>query len=144
TDMQHQRQIGNRVYLQVMRDPRLTKLASVLVRYSVNVQKNQLVRLWGPPLSLPLLTELYRETLAVGAHPFVRIKPEELAELLVKHGDDEQLKFLNPLEQAEYETADVSVGIWGEENTKAMSSCDPKRIGMMEAARKPLMDIFMK
>ena len=127
-----------------MRDPRLTKLSAVLVNYSTSVQPNQLVRLRGPTASLPLLTELYRATLAAGGNPFVRVTPEEFPELLVKHATDTQLKFLNPLEVDEYEKIDVSIGIWAEDNTKSLSSSDPKKIGTMEAARKPLMDTFMK
>jgi aminopeptidase len=127
-----------------MRDPRLEKLADVLVNYSVAVKPNQLVRISGPPLAQPLVVEIYRKVVAAGGNPVVRMAPEELGEIIFKHGSDEQLKFLNPLAVAEYEQIDCSIGIWGEENTKALSNVDPKRIGLSQAARKPLMDIFMK
>ena len=127
-----------------MRDSRLEKLADVLVNYSVGVKPRQLVRISGPPVGQPLVVEIYRKVVAAGGNPIVRMAPEELGEILFKHGSDEQLKFVNPLAVAEYEQIDCSIGIWGEENTKALSNCDPKRIGMSQAARKPLMDIFMK
>ena len=38
-----------------MRDPRFTRLADVLVNYSVGVKKGQLVRISGPPVSHPLV-----------------------------------------------------------------------------------------
>src|SRR5205809_1126930 len=38
---------------------------------------------------------------------------------------------------------DGSIGIWAEENTRALTNCDPKKLGMTQAARKPLMDLFM-
>ena len=53
-----------------MRDPRLAKLADVLVNYSVGVKKDQLVRISGPPVSQPLIVELYRKVLAAGGHPW--------------------------------------------------------------------------
>src|SRR5262249_52179982 len=62
----------------------------------------------------------------------------------VKSASDEQLKYLNPINVFEYEKIDCSIGIWAEENTKALSNADPKRIGLSQAARKPLMQIFMK
>jgi aminopeptidase len=127
-----------------MRDPRLQKLADVLVNYSVGVKPNQLVRIWGPTLSQPLIVELFRSVLAAGGHPFVRMAPEQLQEIFVKHGSDEQLKFVNPINLLEYEKIDCNIGIWAEENTRAMSNVDPKRMGLSESARKPLMDIFMK
>jgi aminopeptidase len=127
-----------------MRDPRLEKLADVLVNYSVGVKPGQLVRINAPPVAEPLIIELYRKVLAAGGHPAVRMAPEELNEILFKHGSDEQLKYVNPLAVFEYEKIDCSIGVWGEENTKALSNVDPKRIGMSQGARKPLMDIFMK
>ena len=127
-----------------MRDPRLERLADVLVNYSVGVKPDQLVRVSGPPVAQPLVVELYRKVIAAGGHPTVRMVPEELSEIFFKTASDEQLRFCNPLAAHEYETIDCSIGIWGEENTKALTNVDPRKIGLAEAARKPLMEIFMK
>jgi aminopeptidase len=127
-----------------MRDQRLEKLADVLVNYSVSMKKGELVRISGAPIAGPLIVELYRKVLAAGGLPFVRMNPEELSEILVKHGSDEQLKFLNPINLFEYEKIDCSIGIWAEENTRAMSNADAKKLGLTQAARKPLMETFMK
>lgn len=127
-----------------MRDPRLQKLASVLVNYSCAVKKGQLVRISGAPSSQPLIVELFREVLKAGAHPTARMVPDELDEIFLKNASDEQLRFLNPISLYEYEKIDCSIGIWAEENTKALSNCDPAKIGITQAARKPLMDLFMK
>src|SRR5438105_7600036 len=127
-----------------MRDPRLEKLADVLVNYSVGVKPNQLVRVKGPPVALPLIAELYRKIVAAGGHPMVRMNPQELDEIVLKLANDEQLKYLNPIDLFEQQTIDCYIGIWAEENTKALSNCDPKKLGMKEAARKPLLETFMK
>src|SRR5690349_2401377 len=127
-----------------MRDPRLEKLADVLVNYSVGVKKNNVVRISGPPLAQPLVAEVYRKVIAAGGHPLVRMNPEELGEIFLKNASDEQLKYVSPLAIREYETIDCSIGIWAEENTKSLTNVDPKRIGISQAARKPLMEIFMK
>jgi aminopeptidase len=129
--------------IRAMRDPRLEKLADVLVNYSVGVKPGQFVRLSGPPCSQPLVVELYRKVLSAGGNPHARIVPEELSEIILKNGTEEQLKFLNPIHLHEYEIIDGSIGIWAEENTRALTNCDPKRLGMTQAARKPLMDLFM-
>jgi aminopeptidase len=75
-----------------MRDPRLEKLADVLVNYSVGVAKDQLVRLNGPPVAQPLLVELYRRVIEAGGHPVVRMVPDEIEEIFYKQGSDAQLK----------------------------------------------------
>src|SRR4051794_15076433 len=126
-----------------MRDPRLQKLADVLVNYSVGVKKDQLVRIKGPPIAQPLIAELYRKVLDAGAHPMLRMLPEELDEIVVKHGSEAQLSYLNPVEKFELETIDAYIGIWGEENTRALTNCDPTKLGRKEAARKPLMAMTM-
>lgn len=126
-----------------MRDPRLEKLADVLVNYSVGVKPGQLVRLSGPPVAQPLIVELYRKVLAAGGHPHVRMGPEELGEIFLKHGSEEQLKYLNPINVFEYEKIDASIGVWAEENTRALTNCDARRMSISQAARKPLMDLFM-
>ena len=77
-----------------MRDPRLEKLAGVLVNYSVGVKKGQLVRISGPPVSQPLIVALYEKVLEAGGHPAVRMVPEELNEIFLKNANDEQLALL--------------------------------------------------
>src|SRR5689334_17103121 len=74
-----------------MRDPRLEKLADVLVNYSAKVTANQLVRLTGQTVAAPLIVELYRKVVAARAHPMVRMVPEELNEIFYKNAGDEQL-----------------------------------------------------
>ncbi|MEO6434743.1 MAG: aminopeptidase [Tepidisphaeraceae bacterium] len=127
-----------------MRDPRFAKLADVLVNYSIEAKPGQVVRISGPPVSQPLIIELYIKCLAAGAHPVIRMVPEELNEIFLKNANDDQLRFCSPLNLYEYQTLDCSIGIWAEENTKALSNCDPQKIGITQAARKPLMDTFMK
>ncbi len=69
-----------------MRDPRLTKLAEVLVNYSVGVKPGQLVRIGGSPVASPLVVELYRAVVKAGGNPMVRMAMEELSEIMLKEG----------------------------------------------------------
>ncbi|HZK82078.1 MAG TPA: aminopeptidase, partial [Humisphaera sp.] len=126
-----------------MRDPRLSKLAGVLVNYSIGVRPGQIVRIAGAAIAQPLIVELYRKVIEAGGHPLVRMSPDELAEIFLKNASDEQLKYLNPIAKFEIEQIDCSIGIWADENTKALSNVDPKRIGAQQAARKPISEIFM-
>jgi len=127
-----------------MRDPRLEKLADVLVNYSAAVRAGQLVRISGPPVSQPLVVEIYRRVLEAGAHPMVRMSPEETGEIFLKTANDEQLRYLNPIALYEQERIDCSISIWAEENTRAMTHCDPDKMRISQGARKPLMDLFLK
>ena len=125
-----------------MYDPRIDRLAQVLVNYSVGVKPDQLVRIASPPEATPLVLAIYRQVLAAGGQPFVRLAPEELQEILAKHGNQQQLAFCNPITLVEYEKIDCSIGIWAESNTRALTNCDPARLSAIQSARKPLNDIF--
>lgn len=126
-----------------MRDPRLDKLARVLVEFSAGVKPGQLVRLTGAPVAIPLLEALYEAVIKVGAHPFIKCAPDSLNNIFFDHANEEQLKYVSPLALHEIETIDVSIGLWADTNTKSMSRVDPKRQGVASAARKPIMQVFM-
>ena len=126
-----------------MRDPRLTKLAKVITGYSTTIKPGQLVRLSGEPAATPLIEALYEQILAAGAHPHVRSAPESLQEIFFTHASDEQLQHVSPLLMEELRQVDVSIGIWAETNTRALSRIDPQRQSVASAARKPIMELFM-
>lgn len=126
-----------------MRDPRLTKLAEVLVNYSVGVKPGQVVRLSGPELSVPLVTELYRATLKAGGNPIARVSVDELADIMMREASEAQLSFLYPLALKEVETIDATISVWAESNTKSMTNVDPKRLALASKARKPVSEVFM-
>ena len=127
-----------------MRDPRIDKLAMVLVNYSTGVKKGQLVRLSGDPVATPLIEALYEQCVKAGAHVFVKMTPDSMTETFLKNASDEQLAFVNPLAVAEVEQIDVSIGIWADTNTKSLSNIDPKKQGIASSARKPISTTFMK
>ena len=126
-----------------MTDSRIVKLANVLVNYSADVQQGDLVRLVGSPLSEPLLMELYRACLQAGAHPYVLMQPEASGELMFTYGSDEQISYQSPIVQHEIETIDVTISLWGSENTKALSRFGPDKLAKKSQARKNYMETFI-
>jgi aminopeptidase len=127
-----------------MRDPRLDKLAAVLVRYSTQVQPGQLVSLVGPPLAEPLVVALYREVLLAGGHPLVLMAPEACTEMLYRHGSSEQIAYLNPFELREVEAVDVAIHLLAPENTHALTNLDASRPARRSRARWPIMELFLR
>jgi aminopeptidase len=127
-----------------MRDTRLDKLASVLVRYSTAVRPGELVSIVGPSLAEPLVVALYREIILAGAHPVVLMAPERCTEVLYEHGNPEQLAFLNPLELREVEAADVAIHVLATENTRALTEVDVGKQAQRSKARQPVMELFLR
>jgi aminopeptidase len=127
-----------------MPDPRLDQLARVITEYSVGVKPGQLVRIQGEPIATPFVEVLYEACLRAGAHPYVRLSPDALSEIFYEVASEEQLKYVSPIARYEIETIDVSIGLWAETNTKALSRIDAKRQSIASSARKEIMSIFMQ
>ncbi len=127
-----------------MRDPRLEKLAKVLLYYSIEIKKNDLLMIRGNSLTAPLIVELFREALNAGAHPFVKVGLDGIEEIFYRCASEEQLKYISPIAQAEVEKIDALITIWGEWNTKKLSRMDPKKIAIAQQARRPLFQRFME
>ena len=127
-----------------MHDPRLDKLADVLVRYSADIQPGQTVRLAGDVVALPLLRALHAKVIAAGAHPLLRLSDAAMADAFYAGASDEQLGHLSPLAMEEVERIDASIGLWAEGNTKSMSRIDPAKQSLASAARRPYMQRFMQ
>jgi aminopeptidase len=127
-----------------MRDPRLAKLADLLVNYSVGVQAGELVLIRGSTMTEPLAVESARAVLEAGGHPHVRLYPDEIDELKLKLGNDAQLDFVDPLRMGEVEKSDALISFWGGVNTRHLSNCDPARQARLNRARAPIMTTLMR
>ncbi len=127
-----------------MRDPRLTKLAQVLVHYSLKVRPGQLVRISGPALAAPLITEAYREALLAGANVYTRVAVDGTDELFLRHATDEQLRFISPLVLQEVETIDADLGIWAHYNTRSMTGVEPKRQAIRREATREVSKRYLE
>jgi aminopeptidase len=127
-----------------MPDPRLDKLARVLVRYSIGVRKNDWVRIQGSHLAADLMRACLREVLAAGGHPTLRVGIDGAAEITYKCASDAQLRFIPPSQGLETERLDAFISFWGGANTRELTGVDPKRMALAQAAQKPLFDKMLK
>ena len=82
------------------------KYAKVLVDYSVKVQKGELTVIRTDSyLSHPLVKEIYKQVLLKGAYPVIRTGVEGLTETFIKNATDEQLEYIDPMTELEYDKA---------------------------------------
>ena len=120
----------------------LKKYANVLVHYSLYVKENEWVLIRGSELTLPLVKEVYREVLKVGAHPSVLLNPEGFSEILLKEGSDDQLRFNSPLLMEAYKKADKVLTILGGYNLKALTSISSDRLSLQKKASAPINNLY--
>lgn len=127
-----------------MADSRLERLAGVLVDYSTQVRKGDLVCIDTAPVAAPLVEAVWERVLAAGGLPHLRIDLEGASELLLKEGNDAQLAWVSPLRRAEVERADVRIAIEADLNTRGNTTVDPARQALVEKAREPLRRRFFE
>jgi len=132
-----------------MTDTRTNKLAQVLVDHSTRVKPGERVLIFGRSAASPLILETYKICLERGAHPYTFIRdpygrpglPDQ-EYLFYKHANESQLEEIDPFMKLGMETADVWIRIDSDENTRHLSSIDPKRISRRRQANAPISAIF--
>ena len=127
-----------------MKDPRVEKLAEVLVDYSVDVQPGDKVLINGDAAAAPLLQAIYVKVLQAGGHPFVLPSLPGFEALFYEHASDEQLQHVPEPFKLLTETYDVDIHVRASENTKALSNVDPAKMVLHNQAQTELMKTFMQ
>ncbi|MBX3086016.1 MAG: aminopeptidase [Anaerolineae bacterium] len=103
-------------------DPRVKKMAAVLVNYSIAVQPGEKVLFRGTsPLAQPLMRLLTEEALKAGGHPINYVHMSGEASTVLTYGAEGQIEYVNPLLKLAYETFDKIIRIEADDNSAEMS-----------------------
>ena len=127
-----------------MKDQRVAKVANILVEYSTEVKRDDLVAIRGPYTAEPLMLELYKECLERGAHPILRPTLPAAQPLLYRFAEDHQLEYVWEPEKWFVENLDVDFSIIADTNTRQLSQIDPSRQVLASKARRPIFDRRME
>ena len=115
-----------------------------MASYSLELKKGDWVKIIGNPSAMPLVKAFYKEAIKAGAFPFYHAAVDDLQEILLKHGSDEQLKYIPETIRLETEKLDAVLGIMGHSNTKYLTNVDPSRQALAQSAQIDIMKRFMK
>lgn len=127
-----------------MTDPRVTKLADILVNYSTEVQPGEWVGILGDVAALPLIRAVYEQVVRAGGNPSLLFTDETMMRQFYRLANDEQLAWLDPSLDLYYNQADVYIRLGALTNTRAMTSIDPKIVSKVQAARRPWLETRMR
>ena len=120
------------------------KYAQVLVDYSTDVQKGDLVEIRAESIyAKDLVRAIYKRVLQRGGNPLVRVGYGDMAELFIKYASDEQLDYVDPITKLEYETVDKYISLGSPLNTKCMAKADLTKLARRGKATKPLSEMLM-
>lgn len=121
-----------------MADPRLDKLADVLVGYSLDLQPGMQLAVYWTPLSAPLVERVQRQALLRGAHVFSWGVPDSALAYHYRYASEAQLDYVSPLYRSIVEQFDALLLIDADVNTHLLSGADPARVARRARAHQPL------
>jgi aminopeptidase len=121
-----------------MPDPRVIKLAQVLVNYSLNLQPGEKFRIRTSPLAEELSLAVYKEAILTGTHVTIQNSLAGSTEIFYKYASDAQLEHVSPITRLITETWDADLYIEAEHNTRELSAIDPSRMAMFRKANAEL------
>lgn len=114
-----------------MRDPRLTKLAEVLVNYSVAVKPEQFVLVQGEDVAIEWIEAVAEAALKAGAHVETIVKLPEVEEHLLKNGTEAQRTHAKIIQKYALEQADVWLTAFASRNTRRNSNVSSELLKQM-------------
>lgn len=122
-----------------MSDPRVKKLASILVNHSISVKKGDVVMISSSTeLAKPLVLEVYREVLKAGGHPFTSIGFEETSNIFYQNASKDQVLNFPRIKMFEAKNIDCIVNIRAAANKKSLSNIDPRVISQRSKVIRPI------
>lgn len=110
-----------------MPDPRLQKLARILVDYSTRVKPGDRVAIETITVAEPLVREIYDLVLQRGGHPHIIFHLPDEDEIFFNRASDAQLDFTPSFQNLVTSEFDVYIRARAETNTRALSNVDPAR-----------------
>lgn len=116
-----------------MVDPRLTKLADVLVNYSTEVQKGENVLIEAFGIDTPLVKELVKMVHKAGGHPFVNLRDHSVIRQLVMDSTEDQLKTWAEFDRFQMEKMQAYIGVRGGHNISEMSDVPDDKMRLYSA-----------
>ena len=117
-----------------MPDPRITKLAKILIHYSLELKPGQTLQIRTHPIAEELTLAAYEEAIQAGANVFIQNVVPGTDEIFYKYASDAQLDFISPIRKLVAETFDASLNLWTEHNTRELSAINPARLARFSKA----------
>lgn len=125
-----------------MRDPRIERLAEILVGYSTRVRRGDIVMIdFSGTRPLPLVEAIYCRCLALGArHVEYNFSSEELSRIFYNMAKGPQLSYFPRHRLEAMKGATVYIGVGGVENTQNYASAPLLAIVEREKVLRPIIN----
>jgi len=123
-----------------MTDPRVDRMAELLVNFSTRIGRGDRVLVEGEPAAGPLIESLFKHILRAGGHPFLLLSLSGidtysgLDDVFMRYADEGQIDFAPTLHLHAYENFESRIRIYSSSNTKALSGVDRAKLSRRRKA----------
>ncbi len=113
-----------------MKDPRIEKLADILVGYSTHVQPGEKVLIEAYDIPDPVITALVARVARAGGLPFVTVKRNRVLRALYQNATEEQMRLTGEFERLRMDEMDAYIGVRGADNSTEMADVPDERMAL--------------
>ncbi len=117
-------------------NPMLKKYADLLVHYCLDIQDKNKLYIRTTTLAEPLVREVYRAAVSMGAIVEVDLEFREQNRIFLENARGEQLKYVSPFYQQAIETFDAYLYIRAPFNLREMQNVDSEKSNIRQEAFK--------
>jgi len=125
-------------------DPRVVKLAQILVDYSAQVKLGDRVAIEATTAAEPLVRALFSSILEHGGHPYLLLELPDQDEILFNVAKNEQLDAIPLFRKLAYDQFESRIRIHSATNPRALSGVDPARQKRRQKALAPILEAQMR
>lgn len=116
-----------------MKDPRVAKLADILVGYSTYIQPGEKVLVESYDIPDDVITVLVDRIAQAGGLPFVTVKRNAVLRSLYKNATEVQMRLTSDFEKARMSEMDAYIGVRGNENSTELSDVPDDRMKLFRS-----------
>ncbi|GAB7386619.1 aminopeptidase [Bacillaceae bacterium] len=127
-----------------MRDPRLRKLAELLLDHSVKLREKETLMIEIVDEGIPLARELVRLAYEKGAYPFVEYRHSVLSREEYMGTSAARAEWLKKWEEVKWKDIAASVTIYGATNSSEMADVPVERRNVQKSVLKPVHDYIIR
>jgi len=127
-----------------MADPRIVKLAGILVDYSLTVKKGSIIKISLGYEARDLGLEVYKRIIRKGGLPIVNCSLPGFAYQFYKLASNDQLKTFPKIAEFEAKNIDGVISIGTDYNTKEFTNIDPKKVALRSRIIRPISDMILQ
>ena len=123
-----------------MFDPRMKKLANLLVGYSTSVQPGERVQIDAFDIPAEMVELLIERVIEAGGLPFVELHQARVRRALVMNGTDEQMNLWAQRDLEFMKQMNCYIAVRGGHNITEMSDVPDEKMKLFQTAHKPVLD----